>query len=548
MGPNRNGHQPKYHIDDQYRAEYYGAKFDMSVEQILPPYRAGGHIVMQSCVALVVALSVVLLSVDGCLKSASAQSLVPVPFPADGPAEVTLATLIGASMEPTLAGPRHAFACGACGLQAYFAGPPYGNCPRCNGSLDRVRGDAFGGDAFGGVAQRTRYAFRPLDVKSIDQARAELARGDIVVFQDADGAQAVKRLIAFPGETIAFRHGSIVIDGKVWERGSIFFQSATLLGVWECRLHRALDGVSERELRPIVEPIFQPMPAELRPVLESSPTFLFANRSHWPVMPSQAFAEPESVGAIDRFGTSSQVTRESWFNPQERVSVGEAHGLGVLVEVVDPLTGLLWMDVWTDPGVVSICLDFRAESDSVGSFSVGERTSKIRIQVRGRTIGVGVVDRVLVVGTPDEVRSIRLPAVAGQTKALETEPIIGSPMNASSGPSPENPIRFRIEQSDSLDAAIKNKSVTDLERTGRFRVSVLRPVQYGWANSANADFQLACPGFFVVGDNVAISADSRQEPELVVAADQILGVWESVKNLKFAVESQMPPSLDRVAK
>jgi|688.fasta_scaffold01077_8 hypothetical protein len=128
--------------------------------------------------------------------------------PSPGPSVATsrsAPSLLGNSMAPTLFGAHQRTLCPHCGHINRFATESFPAnlyfCGRCREELKNGRFEPWAGDA--------------VEVESAEQ----LHRWDIVLVRDpSETLRIVKRLVAFPGETLQIKQGDLWIDGQRIER------------------------------------------------------------------------------------------------------------------------------------------------------------------------------------------------------------------------------------------------------------------------------------------------------------------------------------------
>ena len=116
-----------------------------------------------------------------------------------------LPTVLGNSMAPTLFGGHERTRCPQCGHINRFAAESFPAtiyfCGRCREEIINGRFESWAGDA--------------VEVSSSKQLR----RWDIVLVRDpSEALRIVKRVVAFPGETLQIKQGDLWIDGKRIER------------------------------------------------------------------------------------------------------------------------------------------------------------------------------------------------------------------------------------------------------------------------------------------------------------------------------------------
>ncbi|MFM9069448.1 MAG: S26 family signal peptidase [Planctomycetota bacterium] len=127
----------------------------------------------------------------------------------------------GGSMSPTLRGARQEFTCVDCGFPVVIGQDQpvdYSTtCPNCGHPNSKQMGAVWQP----GEAVR----IQPLDFTS------PLKRGTIVVLQqpDAPDQWAVKRLVGLPGDVVALRDGDCYVNGQIWRQTWDEFSSAAIL-------------------------------------------------------------------------------------------------------------------------------------------------------------------------------------------------------------------------------------------------------------------------------------------------------------------------------
>jgi signal peptidase I len=157
---------------------------------------------------------------------------------AGGLGRTSTARIVGGSMEPTLHGPRWRVACPACGNRVeavWFAdrAPEPARCDQCGTDVaidqatpvpsdlvpsDLVPSDLVPGDVV--VIDRMAYRF------------VEPRRGDMVVVgwpeASGQGPPEVKRLLGFSGERLSFQQGDVWIDGVRWQKSMDLLRSMAI--------------------------------------------------------------------------------------------------------------------------------------------------------------------------------------------------------------------------------------------------------------------------------------------------------------------------------
>lgn len=247
-------------------------------------------------------------------------------------------TVASGSMEPTLAGPRHVVHCEHCGFQGWVtslsSSQPTGNegwlCSYCDHAELQV-------------------------VQSVDGERLQILdceleavrRGDLVAFENSKGDVQVKRVVGLPRERVTFREGSIVVDGRVWQRSveqwlaSASVVSCMQLSTIEDFGHFRSDSLTNPPAtkRPIMR-AFQPLPGGWK---ECSSDLQSDHGSRW-VYQSRSFfpggnrlsSFHESSAEFNRnegeTHADSPVQTTSWFNADEVLVPETSKSVGLVVQ------------------------------------------------------------------------------------------------------------------------------------------------------------------------------------------------------------------------
>ena len=127
----------------------------------------------------------------------------------------------GGSMSPTLRGARQEFTCVDCGFPVVIGQEQpvdYSTiCPNCGHPN----------------SEQTGAVWQPGEAVRIQplEANTSLARGTIVALQqpDAPDQWAVKRIVGLPGEVVALRNGDCYIDDQLWRQSWEDFRRSAIL-------------------------------------------------------------------------------------------------------------------------------------------------------------------------------------------------------------------------------------------------------------------------------------------------------------------------------
>jgi Signal peptidase, peptidase S26 len=158
--------------------------------------------------------------------------------------------ITGSSMEPVLRGPRFTWTCPECsGSQAFGLDTCKSHQPfRCRwcGVLDRKSTVDFEadesieekinpGDQVRYATLRSMRSIRAMEMTTGEAQPTGLIRGDILVFQESEGAKReVKRVVGFPEERIAIESGDVFVNGERWCKSlEQALRQSILLNAWE---------------------------------------------------------------------------------------------------------------------------------------------------------------------------------------------------------------------------------------------------------------------------------------------------------------------------
>ena len=140
--------------------------------------------------------------------------------------------ITGSSMEPVLRGPRLSWTCLDCtgtqefGLDTCKSHQPF-RCRWC-GTLDpktavdfeadeSIEEKVIPGDQVRYATLRSMRSLRAMEIATGRAQPSGLVRGDILVFQESDGAKReVKRVVGFPEEQIVIESGDVFVNGERW--------------------------------------------------------------------------------------------------------------------------------------------------------------------------------------------------------------------------------------------------------------------------------------------------------------------------------------------
>lgn len=139
------------------------------------------------------------------------------------------AVIIGNSMEPTLRGPSLQWSCSKCQARCCFAvdsiieGLPI-RCPQCQAWNDGLSfQDSLSTELPWIQGDKVQYYSRNTVVSKRRATHPEaenhrgLKRGDLLVLKDSEDAESeVKRLVAFPGESLRIWDGDLWIQNRRW--------------------------------------------------------------------------------------------------------------------------------------------------------------------------------------------------------------------------------------------------------------------------------------------------------------------------------------------
>ena len=158
--------------------------------------------------------------------------------------------ITGSSMEPVLRGPRFSWTCPDCSGPQEFAldtcksHQPF-RCRWC-GTLDpksavdfeaveNIQEQINPGDQVRYATLRSMRSIRAMKMAIGSVQPSGLTRGDIVVFQEREGAKReVKRVVGFPAEKIEIESGDVFVDGERWCKTlQQSLRQSILLNVWE---------------------------------------------------------------------------------------------------------------------------------------------------------------------------------------------------------------------------------------------------------------------------------------------------------------------------
>ncbi len=158
--------------------------------------------------------------------------------------------ITGSSMEPVLRGPRFSWTCPDCSESQEFAldtcksHQPF-RCRWC-GNLDpkfavdfeadeSIAEKISPGDQVRYATLRSMRSIRAMEMATGMAQPSGLTRGDIVVFQESEGAKReVKRVVGFPSEQIKIENGDVFVNGERWCKTlEQSLRQSILLSAWE---------------------------------------------------------------------------------------------------------------------------------------------------------------------------------------------------------------------------------------------------------------------------------------------------------------------------
>jgi signal peptidase I len=416
----------------------------------------------------------------------------------------------GPSMAPALCGRRRELICGDCGFS--FAGDtdrppisPRAVCPNCGFPLNDLAAQTdLPGERI--LIDRATFNFRPP------------RRWEVIAFRPPAEAEttAVKRVVGLPGETVKIHQGDVWVNGQI-VRKSLEQQRALLIPVYDARFPTKSDrpprwqGLlppsewrlqGDRFVHPrlaVAGTAAQELPqtradisadAELHELDPRSPAIDWLVYRHWRRM---AGADAVQVGPVDDVFPYNQNLpyREENVHP-----VADLFLTFRLVEVSGK--GVFWIRAGDGRDVIQTGIDLQQKKLHVYLNEQENAVQEIAAPLRaGQEIEVSLIDRQFLL------------AFDGQT-------VCRLPLESRVQPSSGTPEPFAVG-SENLEIVLDSAQI--------FRdVYYTQPLV---ATRVQGDHQPSALGeneFFVLGDNSAVSEDSRNgSPHPAIEEQYIVG-------------------------
>lgn len=375
--------------------------------------------------------------------------------------------IASSSMAPTWFGPHRLATCPRCGQQSAIVEEAYDpllptRCFSC-GSVCTCSAEVYPGEN--------------IEIASY-HPNVPLKRLDLLTFQQTDGndnfPQTLKRIWALPGEHIELRQGEAWLDGKLLQKSAREFSRVCIpisLFPKDTRSHWWIVKNSERDATPVEETDHSPL------LLDKSQQLEFR------------YARPNRIPAIQEM-RSSKILDDYAFNQNSIAQFHEVPDFLVLIELAEPANA-----PWT-----------------------------IVMESQGKRYGVEVAVKGTVNSKAVFGPSIRLLIAVCDGRLLAASDLQESIWNLS-----EVEIEKRSEGPD------ENSPIT-IMTSDRLRISRLMVARDQWLGPRESRLNEWTPegteaevkaeelsGYFVLGDNLQLSIDSRDRSVGRIATDQVTG-------------------------